>query len=180
MCVLVPDRPRWFWAAFCCSVCIRVQINKVILGCNSMSMRVINVIGHSNSGKTTLVSRLVPMLAEVGSVATVKHMGHHVWELPAGKDTTVHFAGGSAATAGIDAEKTVMSLRTTDVYEILDFYAWKGYDFAVVEGFKEEGFSCVVLGDLAAEHVVVRDADAEQVFLMRDLFDVYVPRCERE
>ena len=119
------------------------------------------------------------MLAEVGSVATVKHMGHHVWELPAGKDTTVHFAGGSAATAGIDAEKTVMSLRTTDVYEILDFYAWKGYDFAVVEGFKEEGFSCVVLGDLAAEHVVVR-ADAEQVFLMRDLFDVYVPRCERE
>ena len=138
-----------------------------------MSMRVINVIGHSNSGKTTLITRLVPMLAEVGSVATVKHMGHHVWELPAGKDTTVHFAGGSAATAGIDAEKTVMSLRTTDVYEILD-------DFAVVEGFKEEGFSCVVLGDLAAEHVVVRDADAEQVFLMRDLFDVYVPRCRSE
>jgi molybdopterin-guanine dinucleotide biosynthesis protein MobB len=141
-----------------------------------MGMRIINIIGHSNSGKTTMITKLVPLLAAAGTVATIKHMGHHIWELPAGKDTTVHFAGGSVATAGIDAEKTVMSLRTTDVYEILDFYAWKGYDYAVVEGFKEEGFSCVVLGGLAAEHAVVRDADAETVFAMRDLFEVYVPR----
>lgn len=139
-------------------------------------MRIINIIGHSNSGKTTLITKLVPLLASVGTVATIKHMGHHIWELPAGKDTTVHFAGGARASAGIDAEKTVMSLRTMDVYEILDFYAWKGYDYAVVEGFKEEGFSCVVLGDLAAEHVVVRDVGAEQVFAMRDSFEVYVPR----
>ena len=145
-----------------------------------MDMRIINIIGHSNSGKTTMITKLVPLLVAVGTVATIKHMGHHIWELPAGKDTTVHFTGGAVATAGIDAEKTVMSLRTTDVYEILDFYAWKGYDYAVVEGFKEEGVSCVVLGDLAADHVVVRDADAETVFAMRDLFEVYVPRRVRK
>lgn len=145
-----------------------------------MDMRIINIIGHSNSGKTTMITKLVPLLVAVGTVATIKHMGHHIWELPAGKDTTVHFTGGSVATAGIDAEKTVMSLRTTDVYEILDFYAWKGYDYAVVEGFKEEGFSCVVLGDLVADHVVVRDANAETVFAMRDLFEVYVPRRVRK
>ena len=139
-------------------------------------MRIINIIGHSNSGKTTLITNLVPLLASIGTVATIKHMGHHIWELPAGKDTTVHFAGGARVSAGIDVEKTVMSLRTMDVYEILDFYAWKLYDYAVVEGFKEEGFSCVVLGDLAAEHVVVRDVDAEQVVAMRDSFEVYVPR----
>ncbi len=139
-------------------------------------MRIINIIGHSNSGKTTMITQLVPLLAGAGTVATIKHMGHHIWELPVGKDTTVHFAGGSEATAGIDAEKTVMSLRTTNVYEILDFYAWKGYDYAVVEGFKEEGFSCVVLGDLAAENVILRDAGFEEVFAKRDMFDVYVPK----
>lgn len=141
-----------------------------------MGMRIINIIGHSNSGKTTMITKLVPLLAAVGTVATIKHMGHHIWELPRGKDTTVHFSGGSMATAGIDAEKTVMSLRTMNVYDILDFYAWMGYDYAVVEGFKEEGFSCVVLGDLAAEHVVLQDAGADEVFAMRDMFEVYVPR----
>lgn len=139
-------------------------------------MRIINIIGHSNSGKTTLVTKLVPMLAEVGTVATVKHMGHHVWELPKGKDTTVHYEGGSLATAGIDAEKTMITFRTTDVYEVLDFYAWKGYEYAVVEGFKEEGFSCVVLGDLTAGRAFMRDVSAEEVFEKRELFDVYVAR----
>lgn len=136
-------------------------------------MRIINIIGHSNSGKTTLITRLVPLLAEVGTVATIKHMGHHTWELPPGKDTTVHYAGGAVVSAGIDAEKTVMSLRTTDVFEILDFYAWKGYDYAVVEGFKEVGFSCAVLGDLEAVHVILRDPTVDEVFAKRDLFDEY-------
>ncbi|HJJ88752.1 MAG TPA: molybdopterin-guanine dinucleotide biosynthesis protein B [Methanocorpusculum sp.] len=153
-----------------------MKINKVIRECIIIVMRIINIIGHSNSGKTTLIARLVPLLAEVGTVATIKHMGHHIWELPLEKDTTVHFMGGSLATAGIDAEKTVLSLRTTSVYDILDFFSWKGYDYAVVEGFKEEGFSCVVLGDIMAEHVVIRDTNAETVFAMRDLFDIYVPR----
>lgn len=139
-------------------------------------MRIINIIGHSNSGKTTLVTRLVPLLAVIGTVATIKHMGHHTWELPKGKDTTVHYDGGSQATAGVDAEKTVMSIRTIDVYEILDFYAWKGYDYAVVEGFKEDGIPAVVLGDLPAKQVILRDATAEEVFAHRDLFPLYVPK----
>jgi molybdopterin-guanine dinucleotide biosynthesis protein MobB len=138
-------------------------------------MRIINIIGHSNSGKTTLIAKLVPLLSVVGTVATIKHMGHHIWELPAGKDTTRHFIGGAVATAGIDEEKTVMSFRVTGVYDILDFYAWKGYDYAVIEGFKEEGFSCVVLGDFAAEHVILRNVGVDEVFAMRDRFEVYVP-----
>jgi molybdopterin-guanine dinucleotide biosynthesis protein MobB len=140
-------------------------------------MRIINIIGHSNSGKTTMITKLVPLLAAVGTVATIKHMGHHIWELPSGKDTTGHFVGGAVATAGIDGEKTVMSLRVTDVYDILDFYAWKGYDYVVIEGFKEEGFSCVVLGDFVAEHVILRNVEVDKVFAVRDRFQVYVPRC---
>jgi molybdopterin-guanine dinucleotide biosynthesis protein MobB len=139
-------------------------------------MRIINIVGHSNSGKTTMIAKLVPLLSAVGTVATIKHMSHHIWELPAGKDTTKHFIGGAVATAGIDEEKTVICFRVTDVYDILDFYAWKEYDYAVIEGFKEEEFSCVVLGDFAAEHVILRNAEVGEVFAMRDRFQVYVPR----
>ncbi len=139
-------------------------------------MRVINIIGHSNSGKTTLVTKLVPLLAEVGTVCTIKHMGHHIWELPPGKDTTVHFEAGASCGAGIDAEKTVLTLRGTDIYLVLDFYAWMGYEYAVVEGFKEEWFSGAVLGDLATDNCILTDPTVEELFVARDLFDEYVPR----
>jgi molybdopterin-guanine dinucleotide biosynthesis protein MobB len=143
-------------------------------------MRIINIIGHSGSGKTTLIAQLVPLLAAAGTVATIKHMGHHVWELPPGKDTTMHYAGGSLASAGIDAEKTMITCRTTDVREILDFYVWKGIDYAVVEGFKEEGFSAAVLGGLAGRNVIMRDPTAQEIFAGRERFDEYVPGKARK
>ncbi|HKM41215.1 MAG TPA: molybdopterin-guanine dinucleotide biosynthesis protein B [Methanocorpusculum sp.] len=139
-------------------------------------MRIINIIGHSNSGKTTIITKLVPLLAKVGTVGTIKHMGHHIWELPPGKDTTVHFEAGAACGAGIDVEKTMLTLRGTDVYTVLDFYAWMGYDYAVVEGFKEESFSCAVLGDLEAENVILTNPTLEELFAARNLFDEYVPK----
>ena len=138
-------------------------------------MRIINIIGHSNSGKTTLITKIVPLLAKVGTVCTIKHLGHHVWELPEGKDTTVHYEAGAICGAGIDSEKTMLTLRDTDVYTILDFYAWMGYDYAVVEGFKEEGFSCAVLGDLGAENVILTNPTPDELFAARDKFDEYVP-----
>ena len=79
------------------------------------------------------------------------------------------------AAAGIDAEKTVMSLQTKNGHEILAFYCWKGYDYVVVEGFKEEGFPSVVIGDLPAGNVVLRNADVLDVFEKRDMFAEYVP-----
>lgn len=140
-------------------------------------MKIINIIGHSNSGKTTLVKELVPLLAEKFKVGAIKHMGHHIFALPEGKDTTVHFNAGAACGAGIDSEKTVLTLRGTDVYTVLDIYALLGFDYCVIEGFKDEHFSCVVLGDLVtAENVILRDASAAEIFAARDSFAEYTPR----
>lgn len=140
-------------------------------------MKIINIIGHSNSGKTTIVKELVPMLAEKFTVGTIKHMGHHIFELPKGKDTTIHFEAGADCGTGIDAEKCVLTLRGTDVYTILDIYALLGYDYCVIEGFKDEQFSCVVLGDLTtAKKVILRDATPAEIYAARDSFEEYTPR----
>lgn len=140
-------------------------------------MKIINIIGHSNSGKTTIVKELVPMLAENFTVGTIKHMGHHIFELPKGKDTTLHFEAGADCGTGIDAEKCVLTLRGTDVYTILDIYALLGYDYCVIEGFKDEQFSCVVLGDLTtAKKVILRDATPAEIYAARDSFEEYNPR----
>lgn len=136
-------------------------------------MRIINLVGHSCSGKTTLLKELVPMIAEVASVATVKHMGHHVFELPKGKDTTVHYEAGSSCTAGIDQVKSVLTLKSIDVYTVLDIYDFLGYDYCIIEGYKEEGFACAVLGDFDAKNALMRNPTAEELFEKRDLFPVY-------
>ena len=70
-------------------------------------MRLINIVGHSNSGKTTLIVRLVPMLAELGRVATLKQLGCHSFILPEGKDTTRHFEAGAECATGVDTEKAI-------------------------------------------------------------------------
>ncbi|HJJ86994.1 MAG TPA: hypothetical protein O0X17_01495, partial [Methanocorpusculum sp.] len=56
-------------------------------------------------------------------------------------------------------------------------YALLGYDYCVIEGFKDEQFSCVVLGDLTtATNVIMRDATPAEIFAARDSFEDYTPR----
>lgn len=139
-------------------------------------MKIINIIGHSNSGKTTLISKLIPLLAKNHKTASIKHMGHHKWELPEGKDTTIHYEAGALCSAGIDCEKSMIALEGTDVRTLLDIYDLLGFEFAVIEGFKEEGFSCVVLGELEAQNVILRNPTPEEVFAARDKFEDYTPK----
>ncbi len=138
-------------------------------------MKVINIIGHSNSGKTTIIRTLLPMLAKTAKTAAIKHLGHHTIEIPKGKDTTLYYEAEASMSAGIDSEKTVLTLEGTNVYTVLDIYAFLGFKYCVVEGFKENGFTCAVIGDLEAKNMLVRNPSTEELFALRDSFPEYVP-----
>jgi len=138
-------------------------------------MRIINIVGHSNSGKTTLISQLIPMLAKIGKVGAIKHMGHHVIEMPKGKDTTIHYEAGATCGCGIEMEKSTLTLRDIDVYTILDIYDFLGYDYCVVEGYKEEGFACATVGEIEVVNSLFKNPSAEELYQNRDIFPVYHP-----
>ena len=61
-------------------------------------MRVVGIVGHQGSGKTTLIERLIPALrARSLSVSTIKHTHHHQIELDApGKDSYRHRTAGAS------------------------------------------------------------------------------------
>ncbi len=78
-------------------------------------MKVIHIAGFSNSGKTTFISALIPELEKHGPVGVIKHIGHHGYSLPEGKDTTRFFEAGATASAGIDIRKTVLVLQENNL-----------------------------------------------------------------
>ena len=136
-------------------------------------MKVINIIGHSCSGKTTLISRLVVKLQETGPVATIKHLGHHYFSLDKGKDTTIFFEQGVRISAGIDSEKTVLAVRNNNLIPVLDLLAGQGIEFTVIEGFKTAGLPAVVIGDLGSDNVLFRNPTLDDLMDGLEQFPEY-------
>jgi molybdopterin-guanine dinucleotide biosynthesis protein MobB len=137
-------------------------------------VKVIPVAGLSGSGKTTFIRTLIPVLARLGPVGTVKHIGHHSMELPEGKDTTVMFSAGAGAVAGIDSGKSVITLDGTSLAEALDILATHGIAIAIVEGYKGSPLPKIVIGDIDLEGCILRNPDPEDVIRSLDRFPDYV------
>lgn len=110
-------------------------------------MKVLQVVGHKNSGKTTLVSEIVTALSVGGlQVGTIKHAAHdHQPDIP-GTDTWTHREAGAKATAMV-TEKRTMWLRevTTPLPDLLAAMQSAGMDAVIVEGFKQAGYPKLVL-----------------------------------
>ena len=136
-------------------------------------MKVIQVAGLSGSGKTTFIRALLPLLSRFGPVGTVKHVGHHAMELPEGKDTTVMFGEGVVAAAGIDREKTVVTLRSTSLADALGILSLQGVSVAVVEGWKTGPLPKVAIGDVESENCILRNPSPEEVIRSIERFPEY-------
>jgi len=100
------------------------------------------IVGKKNSGKTTLVVALAARLKRDGyRVATIKH-GHHAFESDEpGRDSWRHFNEGEAeASIMCGTDKVALTMRIDGepdpVQLVRDFYAGRGYDVVLVEGFK--------------------------------------------
>ena len=127
-------------------------------------MKIIHIAGFSNTGKTTFIRELVPELEKRGLTGVVKHIGHHGITLPEGKDTTLFHEAGAAASAGIDAQKSVLILKETDLERILAMFCDAGVQYAVIEGFKEKPYPKVVIGSIAnATNVLLTNPAVEEV-----------------
>lgn len=134
-------------------------------------MKIIHITGYAKTGKTTFAAELVGRLSETGRVAAIKHLGHHDYELEAGRDTTILFEHGAAWSAGIDHDKAVVAIRNQDLDETLEQVCDAGADFAVVEGFKTRPFPKIVLGELEAENCVLHNPSIDDVVASMNRFE---------
>jgi molybdopterin-guanine dinucleotide biosynthesis protein B len=136
-------------------------------------MRIIHVIGRSGSGKTTFILQLAAELQKKGRVATIKHLGHHTFTLEPGKDTTLHYSTGVLASAGIDGEKMVLTVRTKELGQAIGVMGDLGIEYLIIEGYKSVVLPSIVLGDLESPCAVLRNPCLDEVVSSLDLFPYY-------
>jgi molybdopterin-guanine dinucleotide biosynthesis protein MobB len=136
-------------------------------------MKIIQVTGRSNTGKTTFIKSLVPVLRTKGKVAVIKHLADHEFLLEKGKDTTGFFDAGAEISVGIDAHKSVVALQNNSLDAMLALLKGQDMDFVIIEGFKERSFKKIVIGDLQIEGCILKNPAVDDVTASIGRFDTY-------
>jgi molybdopterin-guanine dinucleotide biosynthesis protein B len=98
---------------------------------------VISIVGKSESGKTTLIEKLIPELKKRGyRVATLKHAQEI--ELVEGKDDSRHLAAGAELAAVVSEHETFFRKPSSKKSALEDALRLIGndYDLVLCEGFK--------------------------------------------
>src|SRR5271156_4172602 len=106
----------------------------------SMPMRVIGLAGWSGAGKTTLITKVIPVLRGRGlKVATVKH-AHHEFDLDRpGKDSWLHREAGASEVAVVSSRRWALIHELSGEPEppLTDILAkLSPVDLVIIEGFK--------------------------------------------
>lgn len=125
---------------------------------------IISIVGKSDSGKTTLIEKLVPELIRRGyKVATVKHDAHQFDIDHPGKDSWRHQQAGASVSVISSPEKAAVVAhveRELTLDEIVSAYL-TDVDIVVTEGFKRESKPKIE---------VLADGDSEVVSPLSEVF----------
>jgi molybdopterin-guanine dinucleotide biosynthesis protein B len=104
-------------------------------------MKTIGFIGYSNTGKTTLIEKLVPLFTAHGlRVAAIKH-AHHGFDMDRpGKDSYRYREAGAQQVLIATAERWALLTETPRPATLVDLVAQLApCDLVIIEGFRSEG-----------------------------------------
>ncbi len=106
-------------------------------------------VGRSNSGKTTLIERLIPELTQAGyRVATIKHAGHGFDLDTEEKDSWRHKRAGASQVVVLSKGSLAMFADVPEelsVEEVRDRFVNDSINLIIAEGWKSQGFPKVVV-----------------------------------
>ncbi len=109
-----------------------------------MAAPILSFVGRSNSGKTTLIERVIPELTRAGyRVATVKHAGHGFELDTEGKDSWRHKQAGASTVVVVSKGSMAMFAdvsKDMKVEDVRDRFLDSQTDLIIAEGWKSEGY----------------------------------------
>lgn len=142
---------------------------------------IICIVGSANVGKTTVLEKLIPALAQRGyRVGTIKHDVHGFEMDRDGKDTWKHKRAG-AETIAISSPSQVASIRSVDSELALEDVAGRFFwteDIVLAEGYKRSHFPKVEVFRAAVEAAPLCTEPSDNLIatVTDDPVDLEVPR----
>lgn len=118
-----------------------------------MKPDIITIVGKSNSGKTTLIEKVIALLTDKGyKIGSVKH-AHDGFEMDKeGKDSFRHKKAGASATLVISENKIAMVKDDNASYvEKMEAYL-SGMDIILAEGFKRQALPKIEVFRVGSGH----------------------------
>jgi molybdopterin-guanine dinucleotide biosynthesis adapter protein len=144
---------------------------------------IVSIVGRSNTGKTTLVVKLIPLLKARGlRVATIKHHPHDFEIDKEGKDTYRHKKAGAVLSLIASPGKIAMVKDVEEdlgVQKLVDQFI-NGVDLVINEGHKKEKLPKIEVYQDRGEPPVCFD-DPDLIAIMSDThLDAPVPVFKRD
>lgn len=144
--------------------------------------QIISIVGRSQSGKTTLIEKLIPELKRRGyTIGTIKH-SHHIFDFDkTGKDSWRHKDAG-ADTVIIASPGKVAMVKNDDqgtLDGLLKFF--DDMDLVITEGYKKEDKPKIEVVRAARHKNILLKADRHLVAVVSDIdFKLKVPVFDLE
>jgi molybdopterin-guanine dinucleotide biosynthesis protein B len=129
------------------------------------------IVGKSDSGKTTLVEKVVPELVKLGlRVGTVKHDAHSFEIDHPGKDSWRHGKAGAEAYVIASPERLAFITKLDGELPLADIVRryYDGFDIVVAEGYKRTAPYRVELFRVGAGHAEPLCAPGEAIAIVTD------------
>lgn len=129
------------------------------------------ISGFSDSGKTTIVEKLLRILTEKGyEVATVKH--HHGGKLDLGedRDSTKHLNAGASSVSLSSKSNYVVIKRVKKEKTLSDILSEiENVDLILVEGYKRENFPKIEVYRSELDNPRLKDPDGNIIGVVSDI-----------
>ncbi len=111
------------------------------MGKNVAKPLIFAVSGYKNTGKTTLIQKIIPILTEKGyAVAVVKHDGHEFESDVPGTDSYKHQKAGAYGTAVFSGDQFLVTKRIPEVTVEMLFPFFPEADIILLEGMKDSDY----------------------------------------
>ncbi len=145
---------------------------------------ILSVVGRSNTGKTTFIERLIPILKAKGlRVATIKHHLHDFESDREGKDSYRHKKAGAKIAMVVSPQKVAFTADTEKeltLAELVSTYV-RDVDLVIVEGFKQEPTPKIEIYRYSEEVMPLSREDHDVFAVLSDRpIDASVPVLSRD
>ncbi|UJF31591.1 molybdopterin-guanine dinucleotide biosynthesis protein B [Paenibacillus hexagrammi] len=131
---------------------------------------IIGFAGYSNSGKTTLISKIVCELQIRGyRVAVLKHDAHGHYKEAEGSDSDVFMKSGADTVVTVSPDAFHMTMKQTDSSLGAAIQSIPKSDYVVIEGFKSEQHPKIAVFRNEMQMSIIEQLDPKPIAAATDM-----------